>query len=62
MKTKMKLGESMSDTIFHYGYNEILRSTEELTAISISDPLYYMLDDSIYDSVSRLVNNSKVRI
>ena len=52
----------MSNTIFHYGYNEILRSTDELTVISISDPLYDMLDDSIYDSVSRLVDNSKVRL
>ena len=58
MGKKLIIGKSMRDTIFHYGYNEILRSTEELTAISISDPLYYMLDDSIYDSVSRLINNS----
>ena len=62
MDDKLILGEFMRDTIFHYGYNEIMRSIDELTVISISDPLYDMLDDSIYDSVSRLVNNSKVRI
>ncbi len=58
----MKLGKSVSSEVFHSGYNEILRSTDELTVISISDPLYDMLDDSIYDSVSRLVDNSKVRL
>jgi len=52
----------MSNKIFYHVYNEILRPTDELTVISISNPLYDMLDDSIYDLVSRLVDNSKVRI
>ena len=62
MDKKLILGKSMCGKVFHSGYNEIMRSMDELTIISISDPLYDMLDDSIYDSVSRLVNNSKVRI
>jgi hypothetical protein len=62
MGKKLILGKSMSNTIFHYGYNKILRSTDELTVISVSSTLYDMLDYSIYDSVSRLVDNSKVRI
>ena len=62
MGKKLIIGKSMRDTIFHYGYNKILRSTDELTVISVSSTLYDMLDYSIYDSVSRLVDNSKVRI
>ena len=62
MDDKLILGEFMRDTIFHYGYNEIMRSIDELTVISISDPLYDIVDNLMNDSVNRSVFNSIIEI
>ena len=51
----MKLGKSVSGEVFHSGYNEILRLMDELIVISVSNPLYDILDDLMYDSVTRSV-------
>lgn len=62
MGKKLIIGKSMRDTIFHYGYNEILRSTDILMDISVSDPLYDIVDNLMNDSVNRSVFNSIIEI
>ena len=62
MDDKLILGDSMGSKIFHSGYNEIMRSMDELMDISVSDPLYDMLDNLMYDSVTRSVFNSIIHI
>lgn len=62
MGKKLIIGKSMSNTIFHSGYNEIMRSMDELMDMSVSDPLYDMIDNLMNDSVNRSVFNSIIEI
>ena len=62
MCKKLIIGESMCGKVFHSGYNEIMRSMDELMDMSVSDPLYDMIDNLMNDSVNRSVFNSIIEI
>ena len=52
MDDKLILGESMCGKVFHSGYNEIMRSMDILMDISVSDPLYDIVDNLMNDSTA----------
>ena len=62
MGKKLIIGKSICGKVFHSGYNEIMRSMDELMDMSVSDPLYDMIDNLMNDSVNRSVFNSIIHI
>ena len=62
MGKKLIIGESMCGKVFHSGYNEIMRSMDILMDISVSDPLYDIVDNLMNNSVNRSVFNSIIEI